>query len=152
MNPKNEFYSLRRQRPFVPFRIVATDGRQIEVTEPFMFGFNDIMVFVAKEPGTWRAKYSDIASIEQLKPPVNGVVSVESFVQLLDRITINPAQCGGKPCIRGKRIRVSDVLELLATDMSHEQILKQMPDLEDDDIRASLAYAARCTEQTRQSA
>ena len=67
MSPKDEFYTLRRQRPFVPFRIIATDGRQAEVTEPFMFGFNDVMVFVANEPGTWRARYTEIASIEPLK-------------------------------------------------------------------------------------
>jgi hypothetical protein len=69
MSPKEEFYTLRRRKPFVPFRIVAIDGRQIEVTEPFMFGFNDIMVFVAKEPdpGVWRLRYSEIASIEPLK-------------------------------------------------------------------------------------
>jgi len=69
MSPKEEFYALRRQRPFVPFLIRATDGRQIEVTERFMFGFNEIMVFVAKEPdpGVWRLRYSEIASIEPLK-------------------------------------------------------------------------------------
>jgi len=64
-------------------------------------------------------------------------------VDLLSRITINPAQCGGKPCIRGMRIRVIDVLELLAAGMSSQQIRTQLPDLEEDDIRASLAYASR---------
>jgi uncharacterized protein (DUF433 family) len=64
-------------------------------------------------------------------------------MDLLSRITINPAQCGGKPCIRGMRIRVIDVLELLAAGMTSQQIRNQLPDLEEDDIRASLAYAAR---------
>lgn len=62
---------------------------------------------------------------------------------LLDRITVNPKQCGGRPCIRGMRIRVSDVLDLLAASLSFEQILEEMPDLELDDFKAALLYAAR---------
>lgn len=62
---------------------------------------------------------------------------------LLDRITVNPKQCGGRPCIRGMRIRVSDVLDLLAAGLSFEQILEEMPDLEMDDLKAALLYAAR---------
>jgi uncharacterized protein (DUF433 family) len=62
---------------------------------------------------------------------------------LVNRITINPEQCGGRPCIRGMRIRVVDVLELLAAGLSHEQLLDEMPDLEEEDILASLQYAAR---------
>jgi uncharacterized protein (DUF433 family) len=59
------------------------------------------------------------------------------------RITINPRQCGGRPCIRGMRIRVTDVLDLLAAGLSFEQILEEMPDLEREDITASIAYAKR---------
>ena len=62
---------------------------------------------------------------------------------LLDRITVNPKHCGGRPCIRGMRIRVSDVLDLLAASLSFEQILEEMPDLEMDDLKAALLYAAR---------
>ncbi len=62
---------------------------------------------------------------------------------LLDRITVNRKQCGGRPCIRGMRIRVSDVLDLLAAGLSAEQILEEMPDLEMDDLKAALTYAAR---------
>lgn len=62
---------------------------------------------------------------------------------LLERITVNPKQCGGRPCIRGMRIRVSDVLELFAAGLSAEEILEDLPDLEMEDVRASLAYAAR---------
>ena len=62
---------------------------------------------------------------------------------LLQRITIRPEQCGGRPCIRGMRIRVIDVLELLAAGESQEQILEEYPYLEPDDIAASLLYAAR---------
>ncbi len=63
--------------------------------------------------------------------------------ELLERITVNPKQCGGRPCIRGMRIRVSDVLDLLAAGLSFEEILEEMPDLELDDLKAALAYASR---------
>lgn len=63
--------------------------------------------------------------------------------KLLERITINPNQCGGRPCIRGMRIRVSDVLDLLAAGLSAEEVLEDLPDLEMEDIQASLIYAAR---------
>ncbi|HKP55047.1 MAG TPA: DUF433 domain-containing protein [Chloroflexia bacterium] len=62
---------------------------------------------------------------------------------LLERITINPEQCGGRPCIRGMRIRVTDILDLYAGGLSAEQILEEMPDLERDDLQAALLYAAR---------
>ena len=62
---------------------------------------------------------------------------------LLDRITINPEQCGGRPCIRGMRIRVVDILELLAAGQRQEEILDDFPDLDGDDIRAALLYASR---------
>ena len=58
------------------------------------------------------------------------------------RITTNTRQCGGRPCIRGMRIRVTDVLDLLATGLSFDQILDEMPDLEREDIVAAIAYAA----------
>ncbi len=59
-----------------------------------------------------------------------------------ERITINPKQCGARPCIRGMRIRVTDVLDLLATGLSFEQILDEMPDLEREDIVAAISYAS----------
>jgi uncharacterized protein (DUF433 family) len=59
-----------------------------------------------------------------------------------ERITFNPRQCGGRPCIRGMRIRVRDVLEMLAGGATQEDILRDFPDLEAEDIRACLAYAA----------
>ncbi|HEX7120190.1 MAG TPA: DUF433 domain-containing protein [Longimicrobiales bacterium] len=63
--------------------------------------------------------------------------------ELLARITTDPEQCGGRPCIRGMRIRVIDVLELLAAGETPEEILAEYPYLEPDDIAASLLYAAR---------
>ena len=59
-----------------------------------------------------------------------------------DIITIEPGKRGGKPCIRGLRITVYDVLEYLATGMSHADVLQEFPYLTEEDIRACLAYAA----------
>jgi uncharacterized protein (DUF433 family) len=58
------------------------------------------------------------------------------------RITFNPKQCGGRPCVRGMRIRVSDVLDLFANGLDAAQILNEMPDLEPDDLKACLAFAS----------
>jgi uncharacterized protein (DUF433 family) len=66
-----------------------------------------------------------------------------SVASLFNRITVNPRQCGGRPCIRGMRIRVIDILELLAAGLSFEQIIEELPDLELDDIKAALLYAVR---------
>lgn len=65
------------------------------------------------------------------------------MASLLDRITINPDQCGGRPCIRGMRIRVIDILDLFAAGLSAQQILEEMPDLTAEDLQAALQYAAR---------
>ncbi len=59
------------------------------------------------------------------------------------RITVDPALCGGRPCLRGLRIRVRDVLDLLAAGASREEILEDLPLLEAEDITACLEYAAR---------
>lgn len=62
-------------------------------------------------------------------------------METTQRITINPRQCGGRPCIRGMRIRVIDVLDLLAAGLDFDQILDEMPDLEREDITAAIQYA-----------
>jgi len=62
---------------------------------------------------------------------------------LENRITFNPKQCGGRACIRGMRIRVSDILEMLAEGISNEEILQDFPDLEASDIQACLYFAAK---------
>ncbi len=59
------------------------------------------------------------------------------------RITFNPAQCGGKPCIRGMRIAVSDILDMLADGVTQAEILADFPDLESEDIKACLHFGAR---------
>jgi uncharacterized protein (DUF433 family) len=61
----------------------------------------------------------------------------------LDRITSDPQICGGRPCIRGQRIRVTDILDLLAGGADRSEILSDYPYLEEDDITAALEYASR---------
>ena len=61
----------------------------------------------------------------------------------LHRITIRPEQCGGRPCIRGLRVRVKDILDLLAAGATRDEILQDYPYLEPEDITAALEYAAR---------
>jgi uncharacterized protein (DUF433 family) len=60
----------------------------------------------------------------------------------IDRITVDPEKCGGRPCIRGMRIRVMDILDLLSAGLTREQILNDLPDLEEADIEAALKYAS----------
>jgi uncharacterized protein (DUF433 family) len=66
--------------------------------------------------------------------------------ELLNRITMDPAQCGGKPCVRGMRIRVLDILEMLSNGMREEEIIEDFPYVEMEDIRACLKFAARNVE------
>ncbi|MBD2292059.1 DUF433 domain-containing protein [Anabaena sphaerica FACHB-251] len=68
---------------------------------------------------------------------------------MLRKITQIPGQCGGRPCIRGMRIRVSDILEMLAENVSINEILEDFPDLEIEDIQACLIFAARRTDFVR---
>ena len=62
-------------------------------------------------------------------------------MQSHSRITVNPKQCGGRPCIRGMRIRVSDILDLLQVGLFPIQIVEELPDLELEDISAAIGYA-----------
>jgi uncharacterized protein (DUF433 family) len=64
--------------------------------------------------------------------------------ELLQRITIEPGKCGGRPCIRGKRMRVTDVLELLGAGASYEEILEDYPFLEREDILAAASAFHAC--------
>lgn len=69
-----------------------------------------------------------------------------SATDLLSRITQVPGQCGGRPCIRGMRIRVTDILEMLAESVNTSEILEDFPDLEFADIQACLVFAAISSE------
>jgi uncharacterized protein (DUF433 family) len=68
---------------------------------------------------------------------------MSAIIGLLDRITQVPGQCGGRPCIRGMRIRVADILEMLAENVSPAEILEDFPDLKPADIQACLLFAER---------
>lgn len=67
----------------------------------------------------------------------------EDGMSVLDRITVNLQQCGGRPCIRGIRIRVADVLDLMASGLSAEEVTGELPDLELADVEACLRFASR---------
>jgi uncharacterized protein (DUF433 family) len=86
-------------------------------------------------------KFHRVATVEA-EVFISMLESVPMSSELLNRITSNPRQCGGRPCIRGMRIRVKDVLDMLAGGASEQEILADFPYLEPDDIRASLEYAA----------
>ena len=60
---------------------------------------------------------------------------------LLKRITVNINQCGGKPCVRGMRIRVTDVLELISNGLTIQQVIQELPDLQKEDVTACIKYA-----------
>lgn len=74
------------------------------------------------------------------------IIGSSMNLERLHRITIDAGKCGGRPCIRGQRIRVTDVLELLAAGASFEEILADYPFLEREDILAALDYAAHQTD------
>jgi uncharacterized protein (DUF433 family) len=65
------------------------------------------------------------------------------MAQIADRITVDPQQCGGRPCVRGMRIRVTDVLDLLAAGLSPQEVVEELPDLETADVLACLRFASR---------
>ena len=69
--------------------------------------------------------------------------------ELLNRITIDPAVCHGKPCIRGLRYPVEFILEMLSGPTTPAQFLKEYPDLQEDDLKAALAYAAKMSRTKR---
>ena len=65
------------------------------------------------------------------------------MIKLIERITVDRSQCGGRPCIRGMRVRVADVLELLANGLTSDDVLKEFPDLEREDILVCLKFAGQ---------
>lgn len=67
----------------------------------------------------------------------------EAMTEIFERITVNPKQCGGRPCIRGMRIRVVDILDLLASGLSAQEVVEELPDLELADVEAALRFASQ---------
>ena len=74
------------------------------------------------------------------------MVKYDEVMKLLERITVEPGKCGGQPCIRNKRMRVTDILDLLSHGATHEEILEDYSFLEPEDILAAIAYASRLTD------
>jgi len=82
--------------------------------------------------------------IRDLLHPLEKTIEPDTLgaMKYVERITFNPSQCGGRPCIRGMRIRVKDVLDLLAAGVGEPEILRDFPYIQTEDIRACLEYAA----------
>ena len=74
------------------------------------------------------------------------------MVEINSRITIDPEQCGGRPCIRGLRVRVTDVLDLLGAGLTYSQVLEELPNIEAEDIQAALQYASCELDQVEETA
>ncbi len=90
---------------------------------------------------TWRVSVSRshlVDSADSIPLPSKGAV-----MSLHERISVDPTICGGRPCIRGTRMRVGDIVDMIADGASNEEILDDFPYLKADDIRAALQYAAR---------
>jgi len=87
-------------------------------------------------PRTERATMTSVTVIAQ-------AIRTELNMSELHRITIEPGKCGGRPCLRGLRVRVKDVLDLLAAGATRDEILEDLPYLEPGDIDAALEFAAR---------
>ena len=79
-------------------------------------------------------------------PSVEPADSMRPMPNLLDRVTIDPEVCGGRPCIRGMRVRVKDILDMLAGGATRAEILSDYPYLQDEDITAALEFASRATD------
>jgi uncharacterized protein (DUF433 family) len=81
--------------------------------------------------------------MERMNPVKLGMANIPAF----DRITVEPGKCGGKPCIRGMRITVRRVLEILATDRERSEIFQEYPFLEEEDLGQALSYAAAAIDE-----
>lgn len=91
----------------------------------------------------------DNAAFRAVSLRSNEIVERFDMADLISRITMDPAICHGKPVVRGLRYPVETVLEWLSTGMTADEILSDYPDLEADDLRAVLAYAARLSRVER---
>ena len=80
-------------------------------------------------------------TITKVSLEISHEVVILRIMEYIDRITIESGKCGGRPCVRGMRIRVVDVLDLLANGLSFDEVLTELPDLELDDIKACVTYA-----------
>jgi uncharacterized protein (DUF433 family) len=101
--------------------------------------------FSSKVSDFLEAKFASCCHLDRWGNACNSVfirLLLACMQNLLERITVNPRQCGGRPCVRGMRIRVSDVLDMFASGLDASQILAEMPDLEADDLKACMMFAS----------
>ena len=127
------------QRPHVEQYVV-----ELEPTDRVLDGLNEIKWYQDGSLAYRRSCGHGVCGSDAMR--INGRNRLACKVLVRDlgeRITVEPDKCGGRPCIRGLRIRVTDILGMLADGVSHDQILRDFPYLEPDDIKAALAYAAR---------
>lgn len=88
-----------------------------------------------------RDRICEYPTITKVSLEIPHDVVILKIMEYIDRITIESGKCGGRPCVRGMRIRVVDVLDLLVNGLSFDEVLKELPDLELDDIKACVTYA-----------
>jgi len=89
----------------------------------------------------YRGRIFEYQTITKVSLEISHEVVILRIMEYIDRITIESGKCGGRPCVRGMRIRVVDVLDLLANGLSFDEVLTELPDLELDDIKACVTYA-----------
>ena len=94
-----------------------------------------------KDRASSRHRICEYQTITKVSLEIPHEVVIISHMECSDRITIESGKCGGRPCVRGMRIRVVDVLDLLANGLSFDEVLTELPDLELDDIKACVTYA-----------
>lgn len=136
----------RREHPLngaVALRPRASDSRRsLGVRAPGLVASQARPRAPIPSGGTAGARARDRSTALWASLPLPCVARTLAFVDWRERITIEPGKRSGKPCIRGLRITVYDVLEYLASGMSEREILDEFPDLEADDLRAVYAFAA----------
>lgn len=131
-----------REEPMPQARIRVTDTN-LDVLVPYAL---TVMLARCKHPRSFQLPgrvRRDMESVRHGTRTFGCGLSEEYIMPFLEHITVNPNQCGGRPCIRGMRIRVEDILELLAAGASREEIFEDYPYLESEDITVALAFAAR---------
>ncbi len=128
---------------------VSTEGRSLLEPDPISLTLSSVDSgrIAVEEESERRRERPTARGVEtgpgQLSQVRNTCATVRNVAAVAERITVNAEQCGGRPCVRGMRVRVSDVLDLLASGLSPDQVLQELPDLEADDIAACLRFASR---------
>ncbi len=128
----------RLQNWFTPVDLHSAVGRELHER------LSDFLALKGRMPR--KAIRISVLSTELGKIPDAPSQQDDAAADLLSRISTDPRICGGRPCIRGTRMRVSDIVDMLAHGAERSEILEDFPYLTEEDIAASLAYAARATD------